>query len=96
MDDPTLLLMLSARFLRHPLLSPAKLGVAIEEGVAILSGYATDGSITAVAELVALDMPGVRAVANESRPRRTKPGAMSTAASPRRRAISSMSSHRAA
>lgn len=65
MDDPTLLLMLNARFQRHPLLSQAKLGVAIEEGVAILSGYATDGSIKAVAELVALDMPGVRAVVNE-------------------------------
>jgi osmotically-inducible protein OsmY len=65
MDDPTLLLMLSAHFQRHPLLSSAKLGIAIEEGVAILSGYATDGSIKAVAELVALDLPGVRAVANE-------------------------------
>jgi len=65
MDDPNLLMMLNARFQRHPLLSPAKLGVAVEEGVAILSGYATDGSIKAVAELVALDMPGVRAVANE-------------------------------
>lgn len=65
MDDPNLLLMLNASFQRHPLLSPAKLGVSVEDGEAILSGYATDGSIKAVAELVALDTPGVRAVANE-------------------------------
>lgn len=65
MVDANLLTMLSARFQRHALLSPAKLGVAVEDGVAILSGYARDGSIKAVAELVALETPGVRAVANE-------------------------------
>lgn len=65
MDDQTVLKMLTARFLRHPLLSVAKLGISIEDGVAVLSGYAADGAVKAVAELVAMEMPGVRAVANE-------------------------------
>lgn len=64
-DDISLLSMLTARFLRHPLLSPAKLGISVEDGVAVLSGFAADGSIKAVAELVSLEMPGVRAVVNE-------------------------------
>lgn len=65
MDDPTVLKMLTARFQRHPLLSAAKLGISIEDGVAVLSGFAADGAAKAVAELVTLEMPGVRAVANE-------------------------------
>lgn len=65
MDDPTVLKMLTARFLRHPLLSVAKLGISIEDGVAVLSGFAADGAAKAVAELVALETQGVRAVANE-------------------------------
>lgn len=65
MDDPTVLTMLTARFQRHPLLSRAKLGISVEDGVAVLSGYASDGAVKAVAELVAMETPGVRAVANE-------------------------------
>ena len=65
MDDPTVLTMLTARFQRHPLLSGAKLGISVEDGVAVLSGYAADGAVKAVAELVTMEMPGVRAVANE-------------------------------
>ena len=65
MDDPTVLRMLTARFQRHPLLSSAKLGISIEDGVAVLSGFAAHGAAKAVAELVAMEMPGVRAVANE-------------------------------
>lgn len=65
MDDQTVLKMLTARFQRHPLLSAAKLGISIEDGVAVLSGYAADGAVKAVAELVTMEMPGVRAVANE-------------------------------
>lgn len=65
MDDPTVLKILTARFQRHPLLADAKLGISVEDGVAVLSGYAADGAVKAVAELVTLEMPGVRAVANE-------------------------------
>lgn len=65
MDDPTVLKMLTARFQRHPLLSAAKLGISIEDGVAVLSGFVADGAAKAVAELVTLETPGVRAVANE-------------------------------
>jgi osmotically-inducible protein OsmY len=64
-DDQTVLKMLTARFQRHPLLSAAKLGISIEDGVAVLSGYTADGAVKAVAELVTMEMPGVRAVANE-------------------------------
>ena len=65
MDDAAVLKMLIARFQRHPLLSAAKLGISIEDGVAVLSGFAAGGAAKAVAELVTLEMPGVRAVANE-------------------------------
>lgn len=65
MDDATVLTMLIARFQRHPLLSSAKLGISIEDGVAVLSGYAADGAVKAIAELVTMEVPGVRAVANE-------------------------------
>ena len=65
MDDPTLLTLLSARFERHPLLGAAKLGLSVEDGVVVLSGYTANGAVKAVAELVAIEMPGVRAVANE-------------------------------
>jgi osmotically-inducible protein OsmY len=65
MDDPTVLAMLTVRFQSHPLLSGAKLGISVEDGVAVLSGYTSDGAVKAVAELVTMEMPGVRAVANE-------------------------------
>ena len=65
MDDLTILNLLNARFQRHPLLSAAKLGVAIEDGVAVLSGFAANGAAKAIGELIALETPGVRAVANE-------------------------------
>ena len=65
MDDRSVLNLLAARFQRHPLLASAKLGISIEDGVAVLSGYAGSGAVKAVAELVAMEMPGVRAVANE-------------------------------
>ena len=65
MDDATLLKMLTSRFQRHPLLASAKLGIMVDDGIAVLSGYAANGAVKAVAELVALDMPGVRAIANE-------------------------------
>jgi osmotically-inducible protein OsmY len=64
-DDRTALTLLTARFQRHPLLAFAKLGISIEDGVAVLSGYTASGAVKAVAELVAMEMPGVRAVANE-------------------------------
>lgn len=65
MDDSTLLKMLCARFERHPLLAAAKLGISLEDGIAVLSGYTGNGAVKAVAELVAIEMPGVRALVNE-------------------------------
>jgi osmotically-inducible protein OsmY len=65
MDDMTVLKLLIIRFQRHPLLSAAKFGIAIEDGVAVLSGFAVNGASKAIAELVAFETPGVRAVANE-------------------------------
>jgi len=65
MDDATVLAMLTVRFQRHPLLCEAKLGISVEDGVAVLSGYTSDGAVKAVAELVTMEMPGVRALANE-------------------------------
>lgn len=65
MDDHGLLIALNDRFQHHPILASAKLGTSVEDGVVVLSGYTAEGAIKAVAELVALEMPGVRAVANE-------------------------------
>lgn len=65
MEDAKLLTLLTAQFMRHPLLGPAKLGIAVEDRVAVLSGFAGQGCIKAIAELVALETPGIRAVANE-------------------------------
>jgi osmotically-inducible protein OsmY len=65
MDDATLLRGLTARFERQPLLATAKLGISVEDGVAVLSGYTGEGATKAVAELTAMEMPGIRAVVNE-------------------------------
>lgn len=65
MDDTTLLKMLEARFQQHPLLASADLGLTVEHGVAVISGFSADGSVKAVAQLVAAEMPGVRAITNE-------------------------------
>ena len=65
MKDALLLRVLMDQFQEHPLLASAKLGISVEDGVVILSGYVADSSLKAVAELIALGSHGVKALANE-------------------------------
>ena len=65
MDDLNLRKLVLATLERLPLIVPADIGVAVHQGVVILTGHVTDCSHKAIIEFTVLNLVGVKGLAQK-------------------------------